>query len=83
MELNELVGYALREMQTARENYQEKGNYLIDELNLEINVSKFEKAEGGIKVVVFNGGLEGSTTSTHKVSIKLKPKREPKVRKLK
>ncbi|MEI6348161.1 MAG: trypco2 family protein [Bacteroidota bacterium] len=74
MELNELIGYTLEEIETARSKfYENKKNYKIDEVNLEINVSEFEKVGGGIKVVIFNGTIGAGTTNTHKVTIKLRP----------
>lgn len=74
MELNELIGYALGEIEAAKNKYEQKANYLIDEVNLEINVSKFESINGGLKIVVFNAGGEANSSQTHKVNIKLKPK---------
>jgi hypothetical protein len=74
MELSELIGNTLNEISRARDNYESKSNYNIDEVNLEINVSEIEQTSGGVKIVVFNGGLNVTNSSTHKIHIKLKPK---------
>lgn len=75
MELHQLIGNTLQEIQRAKEYYEDKSKYLIDEINLEINVSEFQSVNGGLQIMVFNGGGEVNNTKTHTVNIKLKPKR--------
>lgn len=72
MELHELIGNALTELQLAK-HYENKRNYRIDELIIELNVSEFTSTEGRIGLTLINGGINQSLTNVHKVTVKLKP----------
>jgi len=78
MKLNELIGNALKELELAK-RYDEKRNYLVDEVTLEISVSSVKSVQGGFEFKIFNIGTdtEGSLEKekAHKITIKLKPKK--------
>jgi hypothetical protein len=78
MKLNELIGNALKELELAK-RYDEKRNYLVDEVTLEISVSSVKSVQGGFEFKIFNVGTdtEGSSgkEKAHKITIKLKPKK--------
>ena len=77
MKLNELIGNALKELELAK-RYDEKKNYLIEEVTLEISVSSVNSVGGGFEFKIFNIGVEGEgkgeKENAHKITIKLKPK---------
>ena len=79
MKLNELIGNALKELELAK-RYDEKRNYLVDEVTLEISVSSVKSVQGGFEFKSFNVGTdaEGSLEKekAHKITIKLKPKKK-------
>lgn len=78
MKLNQLIGNALKELELAK-RYDEKKNYLVDEVTLEISVSSVKSVQGGFEFKIFNIGTEteGSLEKekAHKITIKLKPKK--------
>lgn len=78
MKLNELIGNALKELELAK-RCDEKRNYLIDEVTLEISVSSVKSVHGGFEFKIFNigGDAEGGSEkkNAHKITIKLKPKK--------
>ena len=78
MKLNELIGNALKELELAK-RYDEKRNYVVDEVILEISVSSVKSVQGGFEFKIFNVGTdtEGSLENekAHKITIKLKPKK--------
>jgi len=80
MKLHELIGNALKELETAK-RYEEKRNYLIDEVTLEISVTSVKTVGGGFEFKVFNVGVDGDASgereNAHKITVKLKPKNEP------
>lgn len=73
MELNELVGYALTELKAAQQ-LDVKQNYIIEEVILEVHISKIEQKDGKLKFYVFEGGENISTQNAHKITVKLSPK---------
>ena len=73
MELNELIAKTLRELEKTRKRHPEKSKYLVEEINLEINISSIETTDGKLSLMIFNGGMTGSTQQSHKISLKLKP----------
>lgn len=77
MKLNELIGNALKELELAK-RYDEKRNYLVEEVILDISVSSVKSVQGGFEFKIFNigsdiGGSFGKENA-HKITIKLKPK---------
>ncbi len=80
MKLNELIGNALKELELAK-RYDEKKNYLVDEVTLEISVSSVKSIGGGFEFKIFNVGVDGEgkgeSENAHKITIKLKPKKTP------
>lgn len=78
MKLNELIGNALKELELAK-RYDEKKNYLVDEVSLEISVSSVKSVAGGFEFKIFNIGSNGKglleKENVHKIIIKLKPKK--------
>ena len=78
MKLNELIGNALKELELAK-RFDEKKNYLVDEVTLEISVSSVKAVQGGFEFKIFNigTGTEGSLENekAHKITIKLKPRK--------
>lgn len=77
MELNELIGNVLKELQKAK-RHEEKKNYLVDEVTLEIAVSSIAKGKGGLDLTLWGAGVKleggGERENGHKIIIKLKPK---------
>jgi len=80
MKLNELIGNALKELELAK-RYDEKKNYLVDEVTLEISVSSVKSVGGGFEFKIFNVGTDTEANlereNAHKITIKLKPKKTP------
>jgi hypothetical protein len=81
MELSNLLKYLRDELDLNRqkkENENYTGKYLIDEINLELHVQEFSEVNGKIsaKLLGIGSSVESkiNTDSTHKISIKLKPK---------
>jgi len=78
MELHELIGVAIEEIRKSRETFDEKRNYQVDELILELSLSTIKTIDGKLKLEVFNfGGEIGNSATgekTHKITLKLKPK---------
>lgn len=78
MKLNELIGNALKELELAK-RFDEKKNYLVDEVTLEISVSSVKSIEGGFEFKILNVGVETDggleKENAHKITIKLKPKK--------
>ncbi len=78
MKLNELIGNALKELELAK-RYDEKRNYLVDDVTLEISVCSVNSVQGGFEFKIFNMGseIEGESNkeNAHKITIKLKPKK--------
>ncbi|HUM51992.1 MAG TPA: hypothetical protein PK431_09260 [Chitinophagales bacterium] len=78
MKLNELIGNALKELELAK-RFDEKKNYLVDEVTLEISVSSVKSVEGGFEFKIFNVGVDADGSiekeNAHKITIKLKPKK--------
>ena len=72
MNLSELIGNALTEMQLAKK-HENKKNYRIDELIIEVYVSEFSSSEGKLNLTLLQGGIQQALTNTHKVTVKLKP----------
>ena len=77
MELNELIGNVLKELEKAK-RHEEKKNYLLDEVTLEIAVSSIANGKGGLDLTLWGGGVKleggGEHENGHKIIIKLKPK---------
>lgn len=78
MKLNELIGNALKELELAK-RYDEKRNYLVEEVTLEISVSSVKSVGGGFEFKIFNVGVDNDgkleKENAHKITIKLKPKK--------
>jgi hypothetical protein len=77
MKLHELIGSSLKELEQAKQ-YDEKKNYLIDEVTLELSISSVESTNGGFEFKIFNIGSDLASKlekeNAHKITIKLKPK---------
>lgn len=78
MKLNELIGNALKELELAK-RFDEKRNYLVEEVTLEIAVSSVKSVQGGFEFKIFNVGTDVGGNfgkeNAHKITIKLKPKK--------
>lgn len=78
MKLNELIGNALKELELAK-RYDEKRNYLVDEVTLEISISAVNTVNDGFDFKIFNLGVDNNDSlqkeNAHKITIKLKPKK--------
>jgi Trypsin-co-occurring domain 2 len=73
MELNELIGSALSELDASKRHEQKK-NYLVEEVLLEVYFSKVEDYEGKLKLTIIEGSMNTTTNNYHKITVKLKPK---------
>lgn len=75
--LNNLIKNVLKELELAK-GIDEKKNYLIDEVILEISVSSVSSDKGGFEFKILNIGADTSSIlekeNAHKITIKLKPK---------
>lgn len=78
MKLNELIGNALKELESAKK-YDEKRNYLVEEVTLEISVSSIKSVQSGFEFKIFNFGTDSTGNlekeNAHKIIVKLKPKK--------
>lgn len=72
MDFSELIGSAITELELAKK-FENKKNYRIDELIIEVNVSEFTSSEGKLDLTLFKGGINQAFTNTHKITVKLKP----------
>jgi hypothetical protein len=78
--LSELIGQVLEELDLTRERYENKRNYLVEDITLEINVKKITSGKAGVKIVIANVGGELTDENSHKIIVKLKPKKTLPVR---
>lgn len=74
MELHELISEALEQIVKAQGYSANKKKYNVEEVNVEMNISKIKKDGGKIKFYIAEGGLENQVNNTQKISVKLKPK---------
>jgi hypothetical protein len=72
--LSELIGNVLEELELTRNNYENKKNYLVEDITLEINVKKITSGKAGVRIVIANVGGELKEENSHKIIVKLKPK---------
>ena len=74
MDLNEFIGTILQQLEVLPEQFPNKRNYLIDELEFEINVAEITHANGGINIQILNLGRGNQQTQAHRIKVKLKPR---------
>lgn len=74
MELKQLVSRAINDLEQVRQSGAKK-NYLVSEIILEVNVTNIREVAGKVNFTVVNMGHEKSIENSHKVTIKLTPKK--------
>jgi hypothetical protein len=73
--LSNLIGNVLEELEQTRQNYEDKRKYLVEDITLEINVKKITTGRAGVRIVIANLDGEHGQENSHKITVKLKPKR--------
>jgi hypothetical protein len=72
--LSELIGFVLTDLEHTRSNYQDKRNYMVEDITFEIYVKKIVHGRAGIRIVIANIGGEIEKERSHKITVKLKAK---------
>jgi hypothetical protein len=73
MELNQLITLALDELSLAK-NHEQKSKYLIEDIELTINVATSSKSNNIIDFKIVKFGDNANQSNTHQIKVKLKPK---------
>lgn len=73
MELNQLISLALDELSLAK-NHEQKSKYLIEDIELTINVATSSKSNSTMDFKIVKFGDNANQSNTHQIKVKLKPK---------
>ncbi len=73
MKLKEFIQDVLEQMEDLK-SVQQKTNYLVEELEFELALTKSDGGKVGVSLLGFGGDLNAENQNAHKVKVKLVPK---------